>query len=238
MPVGQKRRMPTHPISFDIAPQVLDLGIRGVYFTIRGITNRPEDPDFERLKAESLQPLLPTLSRESLRADPVLQGFRDLHTRIGFSNRNFVAASESLLETLSRTGRLPQINLVVDIYNLVSVETRLALGAHDIARISGNAHLRLLDGSERFWPLGAEELKPVRAGGYAYVDGANEVICMLEVLQVEKTKVTLDTRDVLYIVQGNPATDMATLRAAAERVIQLTQQYCGGEAELLYPPQG
>lgn len=99
-----------------------------------------------------------------------MQGFRDLHTALGFSNRSFPAASEILLEYLLKNGRLPQINPLVDIYNLISVETRLALGAHDVHKITGNVHLRITSGNEGFVPLGAVAPKPVRPGGYAYID--------------------------------------------------------------------
>ena len=163
----------------------------------------------------------------------VLQGFRELHNKIGFSNRNFVSAPENLLLNLLKDGRFPHVNLLVDIYNLISVETRLSLGAHDIAHVAGNIQLRLTSGQEGFWPLGATQPKSVRPGGYAYVDDANDVLCMLEVRQVEKTKATLASSDVFYIVQGNAETELPYIQAAAQRLIALTRRFCGGTSRLL-----
>lgn len=145
-----------------------------------------------------------------------------------------MAAPESLLKFLLRTGTLPKVNVLVDIYNLVSVETRLALGAHDIARIEGNVRLRLTDSSERFWPLGAPEAKPVPSGECAYVDDSNDILCRLEVRQVEKTKVALDTTEVFYIVQGNSATSGVHIQASTQRLITLTKRFLGGSERLLH----
>jgi DNA/RNA-binding domain of Phe-tRNA-synthetase-like protein len=147
-----------------------------------------------------------------------------------------VASPENLLSALLRSRRLPQINVVVDIYNLMSVKSRLALGAHDIAHISGNINLRMTTGTENFWPLGMPEPKAVGAGEYAYVDDQNDIICRLETRQVEKTKVTVETTECFYIVQGNAATDDMYIKSVTDELIALTKRFCGGEERILYAP--
>jgi DNA/RNA-binding domain of Phe-tRNA-synthetase-like protein len=224
-------------VRFDVAGELLERGVRVAVFVMSGLRNQESHPEFEGLQAESVRSLLAGLSQPALRTDPILQGFRDLHTALGFSNRTYPAASEVLLESLLRNGRLPHINLLVDIYNLVSVETRLALGAHDLEKISGNVHLKSTTGSEGFLPLGAGEPKPVRPGGYAYIDDANDVICLLEVKQVEKTKVSLATTEGLFILQGNAQTGPETVQAAAGRLAALLQLFCGGQVRFLYPAE-
>jgi len=70
---------------------------------------------------------------------------------------------------------------------------------------------------------------------YSYCDDANEVLCRLEIRQVEKTKVDEDAQNIFYIVQGNDATPDALLRQTAERIIELTTRYCGGRGEVIVP---
>src|SRR5262249_36366177 len=151
-----------------------------------------------------------------------LQGFRQLHEAVGRSNRKYVSSAENLLKVLLQTGQLPHVNLLVDIYNLVSVKTRLSLGAHDVSAIRGNVSLRLTTGEERFWPLGADAPKPVGPGEYAYVDDQNNMLCRLEVRQGDSTKITLGTREGFYIVQGNPVTGSEYIAAATEELLVLT----------------
>jgi DNA/RNA-binding domain of Phe-tRNA-synthetase-like protein len=102
-----------------------------------------------------------------------------------------------------------------------------------MACVNGSIQLRLTTGGERFHPLGAVEPKAVHEGEYAYVDDSNDILCRLDVRQAEKTKITMDTRECFYIVQGNPNTPSSLVRATAEHLITLTKRYCGGEERML-----
>lgn len=217
---------------FAIDTSVLDLGVRGRYVVITGINNQTDalgDLWGERLKAA--RKWLTDNPNWKL-TDPILLGFRELHTAIGRSNRDNIAASENLLRLLEKRGDIPRINPIVDLYNLVSVQTRLALGAHDLQKLDGHARLVTTTGDERFLPLGSDELKHIYPGEYAYVDDA-EIICRLETRQIDKTKVTTETTDVLYIVQGNVHTSDEYLDGAAEQLISLTTAHLGGTAHIL-----
>lgn len=234
---GAKRTVSGSDLAFAISADVLALGLTGAYLTIAGVANRVGDVVFDALVEETLVDLREQYAVPGfVRDDLVLAGFRELHTRVGRSNRRFVASPEALVGRFVRTGALPRVNLLVDIYNLVSLKTRLALGAHDLAHVVGGVTLRLADGSEGFHPLGAPAPEPVFAGEYGYIDGANDVLCRMEVLQVEKTKVTLDTTAAFYIVQGNMHTPGIAVRAAADELIALTARFCGGAAHCLSAP--
>ena len=95
-----------------------------------------------------------------------------------------------LLKNLLKKQEFHKINPLVDLYNLISMDTKLALGAHDLDKIEGNITLRLTQGNENYIPLGSEEAKEVKAGIYSYIDDANDIICYSEIRQVDKTKVT------------------------------------------------
>jgi DNA/RNA-binding domain of Phe-tRNA-synthetase-like protein len=222
-------------ISFDIAPEVTGYGVNGIYLIISGLRNSDIDSQFEQYRDETINRLLEKLTPEAIAQDPFLKGYRDLHSMVGFSNRNFPAAPETLLENLVRYRKMAHVNLLVDIYNLVSVQTHLAFGAHDLARITGDIHLRPMQGDEGYWPLGSPEPKKARPGGYSYIDDADDIICMLDSRQVEKTKVIKETRDCFYIIQGNAIIPFESLQKGAELLISLTKKYCGGEPRVLYP---
>src|SRR6266436_960355 len=128
-------------LQFDISEDVLALGLRGVYFTLGDIINRSSDPEFDALNQHMLREIMSGLSKDLIVKDPVLQGFRELHTAVGKSNRKNIASPENLLSMLLLTGRLPRVNLLVDIYNLISVKSRIAWGSHDTEHIAGNVHL-------------------------------------------------------------------------------------------------
>ena len=127
------------------------------------------------------------------------------------------------------------INQAVDIYNLISLDSKLALGAHNIDQVDGDVTLRFTDGTEKFVPLGQQEPVPVNAHEYSYCDDANEVLCRLEIRQVNKTLVDESAKNVFYIVQGNEATTEDYLKEVAQRIIDTTVNYCGGTGEIVVP---
>ena len=113
-----------------------------------------------------------------------------------------------LLKKLLKKQEFHKINPLVDLYNLISMDTKLALGAHDLDKTEGNITLRLTQGNENYIPLGSEETKEVKAGIYSYIDDANDIICFSEIRQVDKTKVTNESKDIFFIVQGNKETSI------------------------------
>ena len=218
---------------FGITDAAQALGLKAVCFVIEGVRNQHAHPEFEKFKAQALAQVIKNFSSEAIQADPILSGFRALHDAIGRSNRKNVASPESLLKLILQTEGLPQVNLLVDIYNLVSVKTRLSLGAHDLSAINGNVQLRLTDGSETFWPMGSDKPKVVSPGEYAYIDDAHNVLCRLEVRQCERTKISLNTTDGFFIVQGNARTAETYLHEATSELLALIKRFCGGQARLL-----
>jgi len=95
--------MQTGLISFNIDPRVSDLGIMAVCFIIEGLNNQARSPEFDHYYERELRAILADLLPESIKNDPVLQGYRQLHTSAGISNRKTNSASENLLRYLSKT---------------------------------------------------------------------------------------------------------------------------------------
>lgn len=218
-----------HDLNFTVSSDVKQIGVRVMAARLVGLQNRSSLPEFDRYKSQLAYRLRAERDPSYIKTDEVFEGFRELHSRIGLSRQAQPAASEALLRLLLRKGVIPTVNLLVDIYNCVSIETRLALGAHDVDRFEGNVVLRLTNGTESFQPLGASESEMVKAGEYSYIEECtNTVICRLECKQVEKTKVTESTTDCFYILQGNARTPHESLHAALNELVELTTQFCGG----------
>ena len=222
-------------MKFYVEQAVLDAGVKIVFAEVCGLDNHGEDPEWAVYRDKRLEALFEEYAELDVHADPILEGFNILHDRTGVKRRKNIPASENLIKLLKKNRGMFYINQAVDIYNLISLESKLALGAHNIDRVVGNITLRFTDGSERFVPIGQSEPIPVAAHEYSYCDDANEVLCRLEIRQVEKTKVDEEAQNVFYIVQGNDATPDELLRETAQRIIDLTTRYCGGRGEIIVP---
>ena len=222
-------------MNFYVEQAVTDAGVKIVFAAVYGLDNHGEDPEWAAYRDKRLEELYEEYAELDVHADPILEGFNLLHDRTGVKRRKNIPASENLIRLLKKNHGMFYINQAVDIYNLISLESKLALGAHNIDRVEGDVTLRFTDGSERFVPIGQEDPVPVAPHEYCYCDDANEVLCRLEIRQVEKTKVDEDARNVFYIVQGNEATPYELLYETAQKIVDLTTKYCGGTGILITP---
>ncbi len=220
---------------FYLAHDVKDAGVKIVFAVMEDIDNTNESDDFKQYRAKRLQSLYETYKDLDLHSDPILEGYNVLHDVTGVKRRKNIPASENLIKLLKKSqGDLFTINQAVDIYNLISLETKLALGAHDYDKTSGNVTLRFTDGTENFQPLGQGVSHP-NPHEYSYCDDDNDVLCRLEIRQVEKTAVGTDTKNVWYIIQGNQKTTEEQLIECAHSIITLTEKYCGGHGTIVIP---
>lgn len=169
-------------MKFTATDEVSNLGIKILTAQINNLTNFKSSQELDEYINNELYSISKNWERKNYKDNPILEGFKVLHTKVGRSNRDYPASPEVLLRLFLDTGRFPRINAIVDIYNLISLKSQLALGAHDIKYINENVSLRLTNGDETFIPLGKVDLVKVAPGEYAYCDDENNIICRMEVL--------------------------------------------------------
>jgi len=209
--------------------------VKILFCVMEGIDNTRVSEEWNACRNQKIQELYEQYKDMDVHADPILEGFNILHDKTGVKRRKNIPASENLIKLLVKHQGMSYINLAVDIYNLISLESRLALGAHNMDKVDGNVTLRFTDGTERFVPIGQSEPLPVKPHEYCYCDDANEVLCRLEIRQVEKTKVDEAAKNVFYIVQGNEAASESLLKETAQKIIDTTAKYCGGSGRIVIP---
>jgi DNA/RNA-binding domain of Phe-tRNA-synthetase-like protein len=222
---------------FLVSDDCLRLGLRAGAIVFRDVHIVPTDP---ALRTEIIKEVAVIRSRfadaAAVRAAPEVVRFQDILRRVGVNPRREQPSVERLLAGALKRSDLPAINSLVDAYNLISVRSCCSLGAHDLDRITLPVSLRLLTGAESFTPLGRDAAVPIVAGEYAYVDAQNRVLCRLDILQADFSKVTTATTNVLLIVEGTAEHPVEVLRQKVADVAQIVTRYCGGTAEIIAFP--
>ena len=208
---------------FKIQQEVLDLGVKIKGVRIHGINNTVYSSSLNDYIDVHVKRFLENNTLGMLKENQIIQGFYDLHKEVGIPKR----------KNLLKKQEFHKINPLVDIYNLISMDTKLALGTHDLAKTKGNISLKLTTGNENYMPLGSEEAKVVKAGIYSYIDDANDIICFSEIRQVDKTKFTNEGEDIFFIVQGNKVTSNKYVEDVAKELITVVTYYLGGVGEIL-----
>ena len=156
---------------------------------------------------------------------------------VGVKPRSHPPSTQKLLECALKRAMLPAVNNLVDVYNLVSLRSKCSLGAHDLKRIEVPVELRLFRGDESFRPLGSGENTRVKRGEFGYVDAQNRIICRLDSLQADFSKVTVDTTHALLIIEATIAHAAGQLTNVFADTAAMIDRYCGGKAEIVAFPE-
>ena len=220
-------------MNFIVEDKVKDLGVKILGLKIEGIDNNLSDSEFDIWRENKINELINKYKEYDLKSDKVIEGFYELHQKVGVPRRKNLPASENLIKLLIKREDLVHINKAVDIYNIISIDSKLCLGAHDIDKVSGNVTLKICNGTENFIPLGSEEAKPINNGEYSFVDDSKDVICWVDIRQVDKTKVTEESKNILYLIIGNQENSYQELENVANEISDITTKYCGGKVTIL-----
>jgi DNA/RNA-binding domain of Phe-tRNA-synthetase-like protein len=224
-------------MSFTVTDDCLRLGLRAGAVVFRNVHIVPNDPALRSEITLEVQTIRARFADPAaVRSTPEVVRFQEILRKAGVNPRREQPSVERLLTFALKRGDLPAVNSLVDAYNLVSVRTLCSLGAHDLDRIALPVALRLLTGRESFTPLGRDAPVPVVRGEYGYVDAQDRVLCRLDILQADFSKVTTVTTNVLLIVEGTAEHEPQTLRQVVADVSERVLRHCGGTAEVIAFP--
>lgn len=89
---------------------------------------------------------------------PQVESVRKAYRALGKDPARYRGSAEALLRRLVAGKGFPQINTVVDVINLVSVESRLPVGLYDAAHVSGGVVFRAGLAGETYKGIGKYDL--------------------------------------------------------------------------------
>lgn len=221
-------------VIFHVEEACRQLGLRVSAVIFRGVNITARTDLLREEIAKEVETIAAKYSTpQAIRALPEVIAFQEILRKVNVNPRKVQPSVERLLNFVFKRRDLPAINNFVDAYNLASVRTLCSLGAHDLDRIALPASLRLLMGRETFTPLGREANERVSKGEFGYVDGADRVLCRLDVQQADFSKVTGATGNALLIIEGTTAHTPEHVEQTAADAIALLTRHCGGTAEIV-----
>ena len=182
----------------------------------------------DNLKQNMIKDIAQNWNENKIKTNSVLLEYKKLHQlTIGEKGLEYLASPEWFLKFILSKNKFININNIVDCYNLVSVKTQIAIGSHDLSKVDGSLKFLYLEGNERFIPLGLNSTVKVPKGAYAFIDN-NDVLCLFESRQSEKTKITPQTTTFITYLQGNAQTSEEYLNQATISLLDLYKQFCKG----------
>lgn len=141
---------------------------------------------------------------------------------LGKDPARYRGSAEALLRRILSGKGFPQINSVVDIINLISVESRLPIGLYDLAHVKGDIVFRAGRAGETYKGIGKYDLN--LEGLPVFSDGEGPHGSPTS--DSERTMVTPATRNVAAILISFGGAE--GLESSGQRMGSLLQKYAGG----------
>src|SRR5467141_4503651 len=129
-------------------------------------------------------------------ASPQVEATRMAYKSLGKDPSRYRGSAEALLRRVVAGKGLPQINAVVDVINLVSVESRLPIGLYDLAHVTGEIVFRRGRAGENNKGIGKYDLNLERLPVFCDALGPHGS----PTSDSERTMVASETKHVLAII--------------------------------------
>ncbi len=127
---------------------------------------------------------------------PQVETVRKAYKALGKDPARYRGSAEALLRRIVAGKGFPQINAVVDVINLVSVESRLPIGLYDLGHVTGEIIFRAGRAGETYKGIGKYDLN--LEGLPLFADDAGPHGSATS--DSERTMVTTETKEILAVI--------------------------------------
>jgi DNA/RNA-binding domain of Phe-tRNA-synthetase-like protein len=158
---------------------------------------------------------------------PRIQATRSAYKALGKDPARYRGSAEALLRRIVAGKGLPRINSVVDVINLVSVESRLSIGLYDMAHVQPPIVFRAGRAGETYKGIGKFDLNLEGLPVFCDALGPHGS----PTSDSERTMVTAATRSILLVIISFGGSQ--DLGRWAQRAIELLKNHSGGREAVL-----
>src|SRR5260221_4055122 len=127
---------------------------------------------------------------------PQVETVRKAYKALGKDPARYRGSAEALLRRIVAGKGFPQINAVVDVINLVSVESRLPIGLYDLGHVTGVIIFRAWRAGETYKGIGKYDLNLEELPLFADDAGPHGSATS----DSERTMVTVETKQILAVI--------------------------------------
>ncbi len=199
---------------------------------VRGFVNDGEDPAVTQALRRAEAALPGKLGGTPPAEHPRIALWREAYRRFGAKPKDHPSSVENLVRRVLKGWTVPHVNRLVDLYNVLSLETLLPAGAEDLDAIVGDVELTIAGENEpAVRLLGEPEERSPRPGEVIYRDRLGAICRRWNWKEADRTKLTPSTTNALLVVEGLPPVGRDEIAAALAEAARRIRESCGGTVE-------
>jgi DNA/RNA-binding domain of Phe-tRNA-synthetase-like protein len=209
---------------FDVLPTAC-VGI----VAVKGVDNTSPIPELRELMDQNIALCESQFEQVKVKESPDIVPYREAFRALGMNPNKFMCSIEALLSRIAKKKGFPTINPLVDLGNAVSIRHHLPMGAHDLASMKGDLEVRFAKDGDTFVAFGETETEIPEANELVYVSGQEVRTRRWTWRQSEVGKITGDTTDIFYPIDGFTDFNKEEVLAARDELAELIRKFFGRE---------
>ncbi|MFP3989828.1 phenylalanine--tRNA ligase beta subunit-related protein [Streptomyces sp. E11-3] len=195
-----------------------------------GLVNGPSTDESSALLDDAARRLTERLGGRAPHEDPHMAAWREAYTAFGSKPSRTRNSAEALAKRALSDAGLPRINLLVDLYNAISVAHLIPVGGEDTDRIQGGMRLVRATGDEEFVTVAAGEraIEHPDTGEVVWCDDAGVTCRRWNWRQGPRTRLTEDTVRAVFLLESLAPMPVADLERAGAELAELLEKFSPG----------
>ncbi|MGW3649106.1 B3/B4 domain-containing protein [Streptomyces sp. NPDC000878] len=206
-------------------------GFTHVAIEAHGLVNGPSTDASSALLDDAARRLAVRLDGRAPHEDAHIAAWRDTYTAFGSKPSRTRNSAEALAKRALTDAGLPRINVLVDLYNAISVAHLIPVGGEDLDRIQGGMRLVRATGTEDFVTVagGEEVVEHPDAGEVVWCDEAGVTCRRWNWRQGPRTRLTEETTSAIFLLECMaPPMTVAEANAVGAELAELLEKFSPG----------
>ncbi|ELP63586.1 B3/4 domain-containing protein [Streptomyces turgidiscabies] len=205
-------------------------GFTHVAIEAHGLVNGPSTDASSALLDDAARRLAVRLDGRAPHEDPHMVAWRDTYTAFGSKPSRTRNSAEALAKRALTDAGLPRINVLVDLYNAISVAHLVPVGGEDLDHIRGGMRLVRATGAEDFVTVagGEETVEHPDAGEVVWCDEAGVTCRRWNWRQGPRTRLTERTTSAIFLLECLPPMTTQESEAAGTELAELLEKFSPG----------
>ncbi|NED73491.1 B3/B4 domain-containing protein [Streptomyces sp. BBFR115] len=202
------------------------------------LTNGPTTEASSALLDDAARRLAARLDGRAPHEDPHMAAWREVYTAFGSKPSRTRNSAEALAKRALSDAGLPRVNVLVDVYNAISVAHLIPVGGEDLDLIQGGMRLVRATGDEDFVTVagGEETVEHPGAGEVVWCDEAGVTCRRWNWRQGPRTRLTEGTVSGLFLLESLAPMPVAEAEAAAAELAELLEKFSPGARITVHAP--
>ncbi|WP_328628918.1 phenylalanine--tRNA ligase beta subunit-related protein [Streptomyces sp. NBC_00353] len=219
---------PTLTVSDDV--RTLAPGFTYLAVEARGLVNGESNEDSSALLDDATRRLVARLDGRAPHEAPHVAAWRDTYTAFGAKPSRTRNSAEALARRALTDAGLPRINLLVDLYNAISVAHLIPVGGEDTDRIKGAMRLVRSTGQEPFRTVagGEETVEHPEPGEVVWCDDEGVTCRRWNWRQGVRTRLTEASVSALFLLESLAPMTIGELEAAGTELAESLEKLSPG----------